>query len=193
MKRESYGLFAALEGDTVVEYHRTLVHGLSQEFGLRALEEQAFEPHLTLKYGFEASEAEYSELKQVLEEFAASHSSAGFVVEGFGFFDHNVIFLEVQPSIAVQTLLLNLTTALRGLEWMQWNEFDGDNLYLHVTIAVQCLSKFEAAMRWLKGREQRFETRLTNVSIARDIGTVNEIPKLVVEKRLRLTVLNPHT
>ena len=184
----AYGLYCSLSGP-VVGYQLELIDAIAETFGLNALRTQNIEPHFTLKYDFEATPEQHTELESMLEHFCQSHSSAPVTITGFGHFFRDVFFLEVQASTQAQLVIQSLNASLRTLPWMRWNPFDDEGLHLHATIAGPpdpVAQHFEKIQAWLEGREFRFETRLDNITLLESTREHNGITFWQVCRRFRL-------
>ena len=142
----TYGICCLLP-DTATSYHDQLWQKIEARFHLTGRTEPGVPAHITLKYPFQAEAI--AEVEEVVQAFSAKQTPTQWAVKGFNFFqtaNDFVIFMDVFPTPEAQKAHTRLVAALQQIDWMQWIEFDTDNIHYHVTLAHQGLTKdnFEA-------------------------------------------------
>jgi 2'-5' RNA ligase len=129
--------------------------------------------HVTLKYGFNATEAQFGEFEGQLERFVAEDipTCSSFDVSiaqeragGVGHFGTTTLFAAIRVCDAVQAVIRALHSRLAGLSWLEQSPFDGENLHLHATLAMHLTpTLFEIVeTRALEPLRQRGENKLLN-------------------------------
>jgi len=153
----------------VRRYHLDLWDKVDHAFGLTGRAGPKAPPHITLKYGFEATDL--TELEQALARFAATTRPTPWSIRGYNHFitpGNYVIFLEVIPSPAVRVAHAALLDELRALPWMRWNEYDNGDLHYHATIAHRGLTddNFDAVWRFVNAQPPPdFDVNFDNVTL----------------------------
>ena len=183
----AFGLYCTLSGP-VVNYQLELIDAIAETFGLHGLRNQYIEPHFTLKYDFDATDAQRLEVETLLERFCETHSSAPVTVGGIGHFGKDVFFLEVTPSAQAGMVIASLNAALRTLPWMNWTAFDAEHLHLHATIAGPpdpVKRHFDTLQAWLAGRDHRFEVPFDNLALLESTREEGGITSWEVRRRFR--------
>ena len=152
----------------VVEYQKGLIAAVADRFDLRCTQRQGLAPHFTVKYWFETYRIEQVEV--LLERFAAAHRPTAVTVGGIGSFPPDVVFLTVELSAEARATFNALVRELRTFEWMQWDQYDGDRLHFHATVAEQCGSQHDRIIQFLTERRQQFECSFDNITILHQTG-----------------------
>jgi 2'-5' RNA ligase len=160
-------------GEPVRSLHRQLVDDIADRFDLRFTQHQAIETHFTVKYHFATDRI--AELERLTETFCSSEKPCEVRVDGIGHFAREVIFLEVKPGGSAQQLMKRLFAELRTLDWMQWSQFDAENLHPHATIAEVCGERFDEVMDYLKAKKFDHRVSVERLTILKHIGNDGEI------------------
>jgi 2'-5' RNA ligase len=122
------------------------VDEINQKFGL--ISKRAI-PHITLVGPFSTNDE--TRLIRDFNQLCSNYSLMDFEVNGFSTFeDSKVVFLDVNPSRALEEFRWNLAQALKP--YCQLNQFDYDRKYeFHTTIAMKLPDdKFEGIKNMLK-------------------------------------------
>ena len=168
----------------IADYHREMVRVIAERFDLTFTQRHAIPAHFTLKYHFATQEIE--QVEALLDDFVRSQRRSPITVGGFGHFDEDVIFVEVELSPAARRSHEALVSALRTLPWMTWDQFDAENLHPHMTIAERCRPRFTAAWEFLRPRERLFEAYFNNVTILNKVGAADGMDLWAVHRRFDL-------
>jgi len=174
-----YAIACNLNGD-VVEYHKKLVSEIAKNFGVISPFKQNFEPHFTLKYGFEAIDTK--EVEVIIEKFCASHKKTPVQAGGFKSFRKDVIFVEIKLSDEAHRVFLEFISELRKISWLSWEEHDGENLNFHATIAADCEKNYTEIFNFIKGKEQLFNCWFDNITIWKESGVINGVTTWDIHK-----------
>lgn len=149
------------------EYHTSLTKKISQEFNIVNVGER-IEPHITLKYFNQFLSLEgIKKIESKLQSFCKTHRKARFQLKGISNFDDKVIFIDVVPSQEMRLLYAELTTALESIHWIQWNQFDRENIHFHSTLAEgeSLQGKFSKVFSFLSKERPDFDLDLDNICI----------------------------
>jgi 2'-5' RNA ligase len=169
---------------SIEDYQREMVRVIAERFDLTFTQRQAIPAHFTLKYHFEIPEI--GQVEALLEDFVGSQGRSPITVGGFGHFDEDVIFVEVELSPAAQRVHEALMSTLRTLPWMTWDQFDAESLHPHVTLAERCRPRFTEVWEFLRLRERRFEAYFDNVTILKKVGEADSMDLWAVHRRFDL-------
>lgn len=167
-----YLIVCNLRGD-VVEYHKSLVLEIADNFGVQKPLKQKFDPHFTLKYGFYAENL--NELESKIEKFCQSVIKTTVLVGGFGNFRKDVIFLNVQLSDEAHNIFFNFIDELQLIKWMTWESVEGKNLHFHATIASHCSEKFAEIIKFINGKDKMFNCYFDNITILKESVVIDGI------------------
>lgn len=167
-----YILHCQLRGD-VAEYQRSLVLQIAEKFNLRITKEENLATHFTLKYWFEAENIEG--IENLIENFCESHKKTPVKVGGFGGFPPYVVFINVELSEEAKKTFFELIVELRKVSWLSWDQYDGENLHFHSTIAEECNEKYEDVLKFVQGKEKHFDCWFDNITILREISREDNI------------------
>ena len=170
-------------------YQRELVDLIAERFGLGFTQRQAIPAHFTLKYHFttpEIGQPAIGQLEALLEDFVRRHRRTPITVGGFGHFLEDVVFVDVALSAAARRAFQALVSTLRALPWMSWDQFDGENLRPHMTIAERCRPRFAEVWEFLEPRERRFTAWFDNITILEKVGETDGMDLWAVHRSFGL-------
>lgn len=159
-----YIIISLLSGE-VESYHQKLVEEISEKFGVDFLVKQKAPTHFTLKDVFETENIE--ELDKALSAFVKTHKPAVITLEGYNRFDDHVIFMDIEFSEEAKALYESFIEMLRGMPWMQWGQYDGQERKFHCTLAYSDIKdKYKNICRFLLERySYSFESYFDNISL----------------------------
>lgn len=149
------------------EYHNKLISRICERFPIYKVND-IIESHLTLKYFNQLLNlSQLKEIEENLDAFCQSHRRASLKLQGIGYFDKNVIFIDVEPSKEMKTLYSELVISLENLKWIEWLQYDKINMHFHATLAEgEGLQKnFEEVYTSLSKEKPNFELCLDNICI----------------------------
>jgi 2'-5' RNA ligase len=172
-----------LEGP-VVEYQRDLIHAIGERFGLPFTGEQALHPHFTLRYEFET--ADIAPVETLIERFCETQKKTPVEVGGFGEFPPDVAFLNVHLSSEARQVFEEFLRELRGVPWLTWSPYDGENLHFHATVAERCGSKLPEVRAFLRAREQMFSCWFDNITLLVQTGVSDGISRWKIHRRFMM-------
>jgi 2'-5' RNA ligase len=178
-----YILHCLLHGP-VVSYQTALIDAIAERFDLRWTQRQALAPHFTVKYWFETEHI--AEVESLLERFSATRGETPVIVGGISSFPRDIIFLGVNLSAEARETFRALVGDLQTLPWMQWDEYDGDRLHFHATIAERCGSHYSEILDFLAEKEQYFQCSFDNVAILRNTGIRDGIDEWAIHRTYQL-------
>ncbi len=158
----NYILVCNLQGDAV-DYHKKLANEIFEKFGILRPIKQKLDPHFTLKYQFVADDI--STLDEALKKFCENEKPTNLRIGGFGYFDQDVIFLKTDLSIEAQNVHSRLILLLKTFDWMTWQQYDGENIHVHSTVASHCGESFTDIQKFLEDKEQYFDCVFNNITI----------------------------
>lgn len=163
-----FGLVYLLSDDAR-RYHEQLSHEIEKRFRLKGTFQLNAPSHITLKYRFQAQDIK--QVEQTIELFCAKQQPTPWRIQGFNFFkngEKQVIFLDVKASNAMRESHGELLAELMQINWMQWGEYDHNQLHYHVTLANKGLTpqKFDEVWEFVSARpEPRFELVFDNATL----------------------------
>lgn len=174
-----YVIACNLNGD-IVEYHKKLVSEIAQNFGVIFPLKQNFEPHFTLKYGFEATDIK--EVESIIEKFCASHKKTPIKAGGFKSFRNDVIFLDIKLSDEAHQVFLEFINEIKKISWLSWKEHDGENLNFHATIAADCEKNYAEILNFIEGKKQLFNCWFDNITIWKENAVIDGVTTWDIHK-----------
>ncbi len=92
------------------------------------------QPHVTLKMGFPATHIESA--VTFLEQQAARMNSISLEIDGFDTFDEGILFLDVKPNPALETMRQGLLRDLKAALGFAPLPIEGPGFRFHVTVAA---------------------------------------------------------
>lgn len=152
--------------------HEALTKDLAERFGVFPLHEM-FPPHLTLKRGFELNETGIENLFSILDTFAAFHRQSDYKLHGFGHFEEDVIYMDVDASKEMVSTCSELITALHTIPDMEFHEYDDIEDDFHASVVMGRLKAFEYETVWkyLSSMEQpHFDMKFDNFAVMKKDG-----------------------
>lgn len=139
--------------------------------------------HLTLKRWFELSDEDMQKLHILLDDFAQSHTQSGYMINKFGHFREDVLFLDVEPSAKMQSDVLELIDTLHTHPSLTFDDYDNGSDF-HATLTMSALKPFDfdVIKNYLDTIEQpAFHLKFDNIAILKKPETtwiVNRIWEL---------------
>lgn len=147
-------------------YHKNLSNELANVFGMNPVS-QRIPPHITLKSPFDARGV--GDIDKLLKKFSETHTAVPLALEGFGHFDHRVVYMDVRASQEAVRLISELAYELRRVPWLKLDQYDDHNNHikrLHATLAyAETRTLFKELMDYLKDEKGRFDIMLDNIAI----------------------------
>jgi 2'-5' RNA ligase len=127
---------------------------------------EKYEPHITWKAPFFASEDEISEVKELLQKFKKGRHEIAITMKGFGHFSTGVVFCDIiAHDEKLELIQSELCQALELLSWNIGFEKQEPSGIFHVTIAIDDIrGRFPEVFDYLK-RTHREELRFEIDSI----------------------------
>lgn len=112
--------------------------------------------HITLFPPFDCKPEGLPDLRQLLSEFAAGRPAFGVELSDFAYFPPRVVYVDVRPSAALESLHADLLQALQPLGYRHPQE-EGRPYRPHVTIGFRDLTEanFHAARAHLQAQHFR--------------------------------------
>jgi 2'-5' RNA ligase len=92
------------------------------------------QPHITLKMGFPANDIDAA--VTFLEQVAARMNSIPIEIDGFDTFDEGILFLDVKPNPALETMRQELLRDLKSALGFAPLPIEGKCFRFHVTVAA---------------------------------------------------------
>jgi 2'-5' RNA ligase len=123
--------FVILVSDEVHNFMRGLEVNIWNQYGVnRALKDN---PHISLKQGFEVGTLKPFE--DYFDKLAKEIDPFEIVINGIGFFDQGIIFLDVKQDSRLETLRRRILRDLSGQYGVKPNPLEDDQYYFHATLA----------------------------------------------------------
>ncbi len=148
----------------IVPVHQSIVADIVTTFGVYNVSERSV-PHLTLKAPFEATYSQLQEVHTILKDFVTSQKPSPIRLRGFGHFDRDVIYINVEPSPETQQTVDEFLKLFKDLHWMSFTSYDKQpTLYTSLTrkdVALQ----FDAIWQYVQNFTIDYEASLDNIAI----------------------------
>lgn len=154
----------------VADYHDTVVADVAARFQIRPLN-QRIPSHATIKIPFDTERID--DIERVTAQFANDNKPAPMTIGGFGAFNQNVIYMDIQPSEAAQGLADRYIARLeKEISWLPIHPYDRDQK-LHATIAKRLpaqagdiRNQFDEIWRYVtETYQQSFPVSFNNITI----------------------------
>ncbi len=129
------------------EAHESITKELTQKFDAFPIHER-MDPHLTIKRWFEIDENGLEAVCKTIDTFVASQTQSDYLLQGFGHFGTDVIYVDVKPSAQMLASIHDLMTELRKIPGLTFDEFDDIEGDLHATVAFGALKPFDFDETW---------------------------------------------
>ena len=166
---------AILPPDDVAEKIRAIQQDIADRFGpRRALK---IPVHITLESPFRFAEEDNVDLGIVLRDFFTGRQSFDLELRNFGTFRHDVIFVEVSPSLPLLELQQALHSYLR-IEKQVVEKSPWQGGYTpHVTVANRDVSAQQHQLIWKEYNTRKFHARfrVSEISLLAHDGKVWQV------------------
>ncbi len=162
------------------KFHKEILNEITEKFNLIFVKETNLPTHVTLKYSFEVQNIK--DIENTLDKFVSTHKKAELYANKFSNFNKDTIFIEVNPSVKAKLIISDLIKTLKEIPWISWNKYDGEDIYLHTTIAEEAKEKYKEIEEYIKNIKFNFELWLDNISILEEIPSNSEIRKWKISK-----------
>ena len=151
-------------------YNQKLIRDVGPKFNETYMIENPMPSHVTLKYSFNATLKQLSELEKFLARFSKRFKQQKIIINGFGHFRRFVAFLNVEFSEQAVEIHRELNKELSNLEWMGWNKFDNQYNQYHGTISYGNTRKsFDNVWNYIRRLKRCvFELRFDNIAILKE-------------------------
>jgi len=158
-----YAIVCLLKGKTK-EYQENLMSDISDKFGIENLNNKIM-PHITLKSPFETEDI--SELENRLETFARKNRSSEILINGFGSFNDNVLYLDAEFSDKAKKTFRRFNKKIEDLDYIDFHEYDKMEENFHSTLAIiKDRNKFNKIKNYLENNySPEFNMDFDNVAV----------------------------
>ena len=75
---------------------------------------------------------------------------------------------------------------MRGIPWLSWNPYDGENLHFHATVAERCGPKLGEVREFLREREAVFPCWFDNITLLVQTGVIDGISRWAIHRRFAM-------
>jgi 2'-5' RNA ligase len=123
-------------------------------------------PHLTLKSPFDGRDA--TDVKKMLERFAATHKQAKLTLQGFDNIDRRLLYMDVKTSPEAAQLIAELSHELQKVPWLRFDSHKNgqQSRKLHATLAyAETRQLFSDLSNYIKDETATFDVMLDNIAI----------------------------
>ena len=148
------------------QVHIGITKDLTEKFDTFPLHNR-ISPHLTLKRWFELDEVGMAKIYETLGAFSKAHRQSNYKIQGFGSFNKDVIYEDIQPSPEMTSSLADLRKRLHEVENLTFDEFDEVD-ELHATVVMGALKPFNFDEIWdylSKGKYPDFNMKFDNIAV----------------------------
>lgn len=160
--------FAILLDDKSHNVARKIELELCDKFGLCYGLKQS--PHITIKAPFDTTNI--SPFVNYFELVAKKTKPFDIELEGFNYFEPNVIFLDVKENKKLKKMHDKIIKEMEEKFSIEPHEFEGDNIKFHVTLAVVDVtkSKFIKAKEYLKKYKPKLKFKAKTIGVFYYLG-----------------------
>ncbi len=128
------------------------------------------QPHITLKMGFPATDI--SAAVAFLEKVAARMNSIPIEIDGFDTFDEGILFLDVKPNPALETMRQGLLRDLKSALGFAPLPIEGAGFRFHVTVAAGLPARdFERLRDEFKAQRMEFQFMARHIELLCHTGS----------------------
>ncbi len=159
-----------LAGTKLQKTCKTFFNELSSKFNLEGVIKKERMPHITLKAAFER---EYiNDIETYLENFCNETCSSTFLINKFGNFGKDIIFLDTIPSEIMKITFERFLKGLRDLPNISFGEFDTPNKHLHITLMKnkELGNKFNEIQEYVSGLNLSIYSGFNNITLFKKQG-----------------------
>ena len=96
-------------------------------------------PHITLKMGFETTDI--APFEEYLGHLAGETFPLEITIRDFGTFDEGILFLDVEPNPALESLRQRILSDLSAQHGVEALEIEGPQFRFHVTLGLRSIRK----------------------------------------------------
>jgi 2'-5' RNA ligase len=164
------------------DYHKQLSDGIARQFNFKPLSLKV-PPHLTLKSPF-ITDISIEEIESLIANFVTSIKAPKLLLESFGSFRDEVIYIDVKPSPNAVAMINDFVGELKNVTWLPFEKFETQEggAHLHATLAyADTKENFKMINKYLADYNPQFEVLLDNITILK-----REPEKWVVHKEYSL-------
>jgi len=174
--------FAILLEDESFNFARQVELELCQKFGLCWGLKQS--PHITIKAPFDTDKIE--PFVDYLNSLAARTKPFEIKLEGFGYFEPKVIFLDVKENLKLKQLHFSILNYMKEKFKIEPHEFEGYNVKFHSAVALEDVSeeKFFQGKKYLKKYNPRFKFTAKTFGIFYYLG---EDAGWIIARRIKIS------
>ncbi len=145
------------------KYHHKICSELSNKFEIKYLP-ATIPSHLTLKAPFEIDNIRIIEEK--IEEFLIETKKVKLMLNGFGHFGKEVIFMDIKPNREMSNTHKKLVSKLKEIKILEWKELENKDLKFHLTVATKGIKlEFDEMWKYLSIHNPSYHLEFDNVAI----------------------------
>jgi 2'-5' RNA ligase len=148
------------------DYHIKLGDSIAQQFNYKPLSLKV-PPHLTLKAPFE-TDNDIQAVESLLAKFVIGKQAPKLLLEGFGLFRNEVVFIDVKPSKDAVEMISKLHSEIKKITWIPFDAFETQDggAHLHATLAfADTKENFVNINNYLPTDKPKFEIVLDNITL----------------------------
>ncbi|HLD18458.1 MAG TPA: 2'-5' RNA ligase family protein [Candidatus Nanoarchaeia archaeon] len=160
--------FAVLLGDESHNFARKIELELCNKFGLCWGLKQS--PHITIKAPFNVKNVD--PFVRYLEDLARKTKPFEIQLEGFGYFEPRVIFLNVKQNTKLKTLHFSILKDMKKSFHIKPHALEGEKIRFHCTLALQDVTKkkLRNAKEYLRQYHPRFRFKAKSLGVFLYLG-----------------------
>jgi len=162
MEKKRYVIVCLIKGEAL-QFHEKLVDEVCSKFNVKP---QRLPAHFTIKAPFELEDV--SEIENIIESFTKNRKSEGILIDGFGFFRTNVVFMKVNPSSDAKKIHDDFIKELKKVSNLEWKPNEGKEKVYHCTVVSKLREdKFQPIWEYVSNFSPKYELQFDNISILR--------------------------
>lgn len=153
-----------LLGGEAKKYQENLMKDISERFNVQNLNEKIM-PHITFKSPFRTDDI--SDLEKRLDKFTRKNKSSEISINGFGSFNEEVLYLNVEFSERAKKTFRRLNKKISDLDYIDFNEYDNLEDNFHSTLAItENRNKFNKIKNYLEDNyNPGFDLDFDNIAV----------------------------
>ena len=157
---DRFVIVCLLKGETL-KFHEKLVEEVCDKYKVK---KQKLPAHFTIKAPFETDKIE--EIETTIENFIKDKSREDILIDGFGHFRTDVVFMKIIPSNGAIKLHDTFIDELKKVSWLDWKRHEGKEKIFHCTIVTRLReNSFTSIWEYVNNYNPQFNTYFDNISI----------------------------
>jgi len=169
-------LIVTLVKGKLEKFQQKLLYDIPKKFNAKRAILRKPPAHITLKYFFETNDI--GKVEKFVKEFCKSHKKSNYRARGFGHFQNDVIFIDIDPSKEMVKTRREFLKRLESETEIEFLNVDRDSQF-HISVAHTDINEeYDKIWSYVNKTNPEFNCRFDNITILKVEDNLLKVHKI---------------